>query len=89
LQLAEETLVNMNLTDEKLEAVRNGEPFRFTQGDTDFVLIRADVYDRTKSLFDDGPLTTDERQRLLQAFGKRAGWEDPELDVYETYRKKP
>lgn len=80
--------MGVNLTDDKIESVKNGEPFRFTQGDTDFVLIRADVYDRAKSQFDDNPLTTDERLRLLQAFGKKAGWEDPELDVYEAYRKE-
>jgi hypothetical protein len=80
--------MSLNLTDAHLQSVRNGQPLRFTQDDTDFVLVRADQYERVKALFDDSPLTADERRGLLQTFGKRAGWEDPELDVYEAYRKK-
>ena len=81
--------MSLNLTDEQLQSVKSGEPLRFTLDNTDFVLIRADLYERVKSLFDDSPLTEDDRLRLLQEFGKRAGWEDPEMDVYEAYRKKP
>jgi hypothetical protein len=80
--------MTLNLTDAQLQSVRNGQPLRFTQDDTDFVLVRADQYERVKSLFDDSPLTADERLGLLQTFGKGAGWEDAELDVYEAYRKK-
>jgi hypothetical protein len=36
--------------------------------------------------YDDRPWTPDERQALLQSFGQKAGWDDPELDVYEEYR---
>jgi len=62
--------MSLNLTDAQLQSVRNGEPLRFTQDDTDFVLVRADQYECVKSLFDDSPLTTDERLGLLQSFGK-------------------
>jgi hypothetical protein len=80
--------MSLNFTDAQLQSVRNGQPLRFTQEDTDFVLVRADQYERVKALFDDSPLTVDERLVLLQAFGKRAGWDESELDVYETFRKK-
>ncbi len=80
--------MSMHFTDEQLKSVRDGEPLQFTEDDTNFVLMRADLYERLKAQFDDNPLTSDERLRLLQAFGKRAGWEDPEMDVYEVYRKK-
>jgi hypothetical protein len=81
--------MSVNLTHEQLESVKNGEPLRFTLNDTDYVVIRADLYERVKSVFDDSPLTKGERLQLLQEFGKRAGWKDPEMDVYEAYRKEP
>ena len=48
-----------------------------------FVLIPADVYERFKSLFEADPLTAAERQYHLQQFGSRAGWDDPEMNVYD------
>jgi hypothetical protein len=81
--------MSVNLTAEQLETVKNGQPLRFVQGGTDFVLIRADIYERVNGLCDVSPLTEQEQLQLLQAFGKRAGWEDPGMDVYEDYRKEP
>ena len=52
------------------------------QGAT-FVLLRAEVYDRFKSLFEEDAITQQERLFQLQQFGHRAGWDDPEMDVYE------
>ena len=48
-----------------------------------FVLVRAEVYGRFKSLFEEDPVTEQERLFQLQQFGKRAGWDDPEMDVYD------
>lgn len=48
-----------------------------------FVLVRADVYERFKSLFEEDPVTEQERLFQLEQFGKRAGWDDPEMDVYD------
>lgn len=55
-----------------------------------FVLVRADVYERFKSLFESDPVTGQERAFHLQEFGKRAGWDDPAMDVYDDLdpRKK-
>ena len=49
----------------------------------DFVLVTAELYERFKSLFDDDPVTPEERQFHLQQFGRRAGWDDPAMDVYD------
>jgi hypothetical protein len=40
--------VNMYLTTDQLKAVQEGEPLRFTDPgtSTEFVVVRADVYDR-------------------------------------------
>jgi hypothetical protein len=48
-----------------------------------FVLVRAEVYERFKSLFEEDPVTAKEREFYLQQFGKRAGWDDPGMDVYD------
>jgi hypothetical protein len=74
------------LTDQQWADVQNGTevPARVldpTHGAT-FVLLRAEVYDRFKSLFEADPITDEERLYQLQQFGRRAGWGDPEMDVY-------
>jgi hypothetical protein len=48
-----------------------------------YVLIRSQVYERLQSLLEQEPLTREEQQRLLQEAGKRAGWDDPAMDVYD------
>jgi len=56
-----------------------------------FVLVRADVYQRFKALFEEDPVTEQERLFQLEQFGNRAGWNDPEMDVYDDLdpRRKP
>ena len=48
-----------------------------------FVLLRADTYERFKALFEEDPVTEQERLAQLQQFGRRAGWDDREMDVYD------
>ena len=48
-----------------------------------FVLVKADVYERFRSVFEEDPVTEQERLFHLQQFGKRAGWDDPEMDIYD------
>lgn len=48
-----------------------------------FVLLRAEVYERFKALFEEDPVTEQERLFQLRQFGQRAGWDDPEMDVYD------
>jgi hypothetical protein len=48
-----------------------------------FVLVRADVYERFRSLFEEDPVSEQERLFQLQQFGRRAGWDDPEMDLYD------
>jgi hypothetical protein len=47
-----------------------------------YVLVRADFYDRLHLLFEKGPLSRSEQEALLRQAGKRAGWDDPEMDIY-------
>ncbi len=51
-----------------------------------YVLVRKEVFDRIKSLlYDDGEWTAEEQLRVLADSGMRAGWDDPEMDVYDNY----
>ena len=85
----------IRLTDEQWASVQKaGEvPVRVSDPaqQATFVLVRGEVYERFKSLFEDDPVTEQERLFHLQQFGKRAGWDDPEMDVYNDLdpRLKP
>ncbi len=78
--------MTIQLTEEQWADVQGGElPVRVSDParSATFVLVRADVYERFKSLFEEDPITEQERLFHLRQFGKRAGWEDPEMDVYD------
>ena len=80
------------LTAEQREAIKLGQAVHFTDPQTQLecVLLRADVFDRVRTLLvDDRPLTQEEKLAAIEAAGLRAGWDDPALDVYEQYRKNP
>ena len=86
----------IHLTDEQSQELRqsNGIEVRVSDPQTqqEYVLVSAEVYDRLKRLlYDDGDWTPEEQLRLLADSGKRAGWDDPVMDVYDNYdenRKK-
>lgn len=50
---------------------------------TRYVLVQEDVYERLEALLTPGRLTLDEQQAALRLAGERAGWNDPEMDVYD------
>jgi hypothetical protein len=50
---------------------------------TRYVLVPEDVYERLEALLVPGRLTAAEQQTVLRAAGLRAGWDDPEMDVYD------
>ena len=78
--------MTIHLTPEQWQSVQEGQgsPVRVSDpSDTEaFVLLRADIYERYRALFEDVPVNDQERQFQLQQFGKRAGWNDPEMDIY-------
>jgi hypothetical protein len=47
-----------------------------------FVVVRADLYERIRSLIGGEELTIDEQRHLLFELGKSVGWDDPSTDVY-------
>jgi len=69
------------------DAVRSSEdqPIRLTDPETnsEYVLLPAELYDQIRELFyEHSTLTLDEKRALMLRAGLRAGWDDPEMDVY-------
>jgi hypothetical protein len=70
-----------------LDATSN-EPLRLLDPRTQecYVLVKAEVFDRLgQLLFEDALPSEDEKRQQLAASGERAGWTDPEMDVYASY----
>ncbi|REJ89240.1 MAG: hypothetical protein DWQ34_15660 [Planctomycetota bacterium] len=73
--------------DELQDALKKSgvEPLRLRDPSTqeEFVVVRAEDWERLRGVFDgDRTLTRDEQFGLLHQAGLRAGWDDPEMDVY-------
>ena len=65
--------------DSKDNLVRLVDP----ETNAEYVVLSAETFAQMQEkLYDDGPLTPDERRSLLVQAGLRAGWDDPEMDVY-------
>ena len=57
-----------------------------------YVLVSEEAYERMQALLAPERLSRAEQQALLHAAGLRAGWDDPEMAIYdreETDREKP
>ena len=49
----------------------------------EYIILPAEKFTQIQTTFyDDTPLTEEEERALLIQFGLRAGWDDPEMDVY-------
>ena len=76
------------LSKEIQQAVREAEenPVRLVDPETnvEYVVLPAETFEqmRNRVYYDDGPITEEERRALLIQAGLRAGWDDPEMDVY-------
>jgi hypothetical protein len=57
------------------------------QTKTTYVLVREDAYERMQALLAPQRLPISEQQALLHAAGLRAGWDDPDMDIYD--REEP
>lgn len=48
-----------------------------------YVLVSEDAYERMQALIVPERLSKTEQQALLRAAGLRAGWDDPEMEIYD------
>lgn len=80
----------MNISHEQLAAVKNGEPLRFSEPGLglEFVVMRADDFDRVKAALDDGDFDPREAMPLFWQVMKD-DWEDPAMDVFDQSPEKP
>lgn len=70
---------------QEMVRIAHGQPVRLADPDTheEYIMLRADVYNQMQARsYDDTPLTGEEKQVLLLKAGLRAGWDDPEMEVY-------
>ena len=66
---------------------REGSPLHVVGADaqTEYVIISSEQFERLRALFDQGALSEPEQTELLRSAGERAGWDDPEMNVYDNY----
>jgi hypothetical protein len=94
--MEEKEIAMLELTEQQRRELResNGREIRVCDPDShkEYVLLNAEVYERLKHLlYDDSEWTPEEQLQVLAESGKRAGWDDPEMAVYDNYdenRKK-
>jgi hypothetical protein len=81
--------MSIELTPDQLKALADEEsPVRVVGGDRTYVLVSQDVYDRLQGLLNLSEPTDMEEIAELRQFGKLAGWDNPEEDLYEDFRTR-
>jgi hypothetical protein len=63
------------------------QPIRVVDPNTQkvYVILEDSRFEQLRSLISDEPLSLSEQRHLLMQMGKRVGWDDPELDLYDNY----
>ncbi len=51
-----------------------------------YFLVEGDLFERFRTLFDDEPFEISETFAAQSAAAGKAGWDDPEMDVYDHYK---
>jgi hypothetical protein len=54
-----------------------------------YVLVSEEAYERMQALIAPERLPRSEQQALLHAAGLRAGWDDPEMEIYDREETFP
>jgi hypothetical protein len=47
-----------------------------------YVVVKRSVYERLRSVLETGSLSIEEQKAMIAHIGKKVGWEDPRMDVY-------
>lgn len=81
----------IELTEAQRLALKDGKAVRLSGDEigTEYVLVRADVFERIQALLNGGRLSLGEQRALLHTAGLRAGWDDPMMDVYDDEENCP
>ena len=76
------------LSKEIQQAIQDSQetPVRLVDPETnvEYVVLPIETFERMRKgvYYDDDPLTEEEHRHILIQAGLRAGWDDPEMDVY-------
>lgn len=77
------------LSPEQIEDLQQAgdQPIRVIDPQTQkvYVIVENARFEQLRSLVSDEPLSLSEQRHLLMQMGKRAGWDDPEMDRYDNY----
>lgn len=77
------------LNSEQLRALheQDDRPIEVVDPETDrvYILLARELFERLKPLFDEDPRSSEEQRQLIRDAGRRAGWDDPEMDAYDRY----
>ena len=68
------------LSPEQRQAIESNGHLAIDDGT--YVVVKAAAYERLRSLLTAGPLSIDEQRAMIAQIGKRVGWDDPRMDVY-------
>jgi hypothetical protein len=83
------------LSDEQRQALQEqgATPLRVLDAETNtlYVLLRADLYERVKPLFEEDDFDVSEMYPLMDEVARQEGWDDPDMDVYNELdpRRQP
>ena len=74
----------IELTEQQRQELTNDVP-RLLDPQTKkiYVLVSEEAYERMQALLAPERLSRSEQQALLRAAGLRAGWDDPEMEIYD------
>lgn len=77
--------MTLTMTHEQSAALHGAPaPLRMVDPQTNqtYVLVPEDALASIQALFADGPLSAEERSRVLRGVWARADWDDPAMDEY-------
>lgn len=76
----------MQLNEQQLKAVKEGGALRFSALESEFVVLRADVYERLEALLPQGEIDVRQMYPAMDSvFGK--DWDDPKMAEYDRSMK--
>ena len=89
VRLRYNTYMTPKLTEEMREAIRQqaGQPVTVEdeQNHLHYVLLPLEVYQRVRTVFADEQFDVVDTYAAQSAVAGAAGWDDPEMDVYDDY----
>ena len=74
----------IELTEQQRQELKGDAPRVFDpQTNKTYVLVSEEAFERMQALLAPERLPRTEQQSLLGAAGLRAGWDDPEMEIYD------